>query len=52
MGLRQPDTAIEFLKSVVDDVHAMWHDEQVTFPQCEWIVFANETCLVRKPRIS
>jgi hypothetical protein len=48
MGLRQPGTTIELLKSVVDDVHAMWHDGEVTLPQCEWVVFANEACLIRK----
>ena len=48
MGLRQPGTTIEFLKSVVDDVHIMWHDGEVTLPHVEWLVFANETCLMRK----
>ena len=48
MGLGQPGTAIELLKSVVDDVHAMWHDGEVTLPQCEWVVFANEACVLRK----
>ena len=48
MGLRQPGTTIEFLKSVVDDVHIMWHDGEVTLPQVEWLVFANETCMMRK----
>jgi hypothetical protein len=48
MGLHQPGTTIELLKNVVDDVHAMWHDGEITLPQCEWVVFANETCLLRK----
>jgi len=48
MALRQPGTTIELLKNVVDDVHAMWHDGEITLPRCEWVVFANETCLIRK----
>jgi cephalosporin hydroxylase len=48
MGFRQPGTTIELLKKVIDDVHVMWHDGEVTLPQCEWVFFASETCLIRK----
>lgn len=48
MGLRQPGTTIEFLKNVVDDVNALWHDGEVTLPGCESLMFASETCLIRK----
>jgi Methyltransferase domain len=48
MRWRQPGTTIEFLKGVVDDVHAMWHEELVILPELTEIHFYNETCVLRK----
>lgn len=52
MAWRQPGTTVEFLKGVVDDVHAFWHDKPVMIRPCHSISFYQETCVLRKKRFS
>jgi hypothetical protein len=48
MTWRSPGTTIEFLKGVVDDVHAMWHEKFVTLKNVNAIYFFPETCVLQK----
>jgi precorrin-6B methylase 2 len=48
MAWRKPGTAVEFLKGVVDDVHAMWHDSYVLLQNVRSIHFYQETCVIQK----
>jgi hypothetical protein len=48
MAWRGPGTTIEFLKGIVDDVHAMWHEKFVTLKNVAGIYFFPETCVLRK----
>ena len=48
MAWRSPGSTVEFLKGVVDDVHAMWHDRFVSLAGVRSIHFYDETCLLKK----
>lgn len=48
MAWRAPGTTVEFLKGVVDDVHAMWHDRLVSLENVASIHFYPETCVIQK----
>ena len=48
MAWRNTGTTIEFLKGIVDDIHAMWHEELVTLRNVGSIYFYPETCVLKK----
>jgi len=50
MRWREPGTAVEFLKDVVDDVNAAWHDRPVVLPDLHSVAFFQEVCVLRKRR--
>jgi hypothetical protein len=48
MSYRNPASAIELLKGVVDDIHNQWHTHPTTLEHLEAAHFFNKTCLLRK----
>lgn len=48
MGWREPDTTVEFLKYVVDDIHVRYHEQPVTLADLESIQFYPEICVMRR----
>lgn len=48
MGWRKPDTTVELLKSVIDDVHARIHRQPTTLEELESIHFFSELCVMQK----
>ena len=48
MGWRKPETTVEFLKDVVDDIHEKLHKQAVTLPGLEFIHFYSELCVMRR----
>jgi predicted O-methyltransferase YrrM len=48
MGWREPETTVEFLKYVVDDIHEGHHKQAVTLPGIESMHFYPELCVMRR----
>lgn len=49
-GWRRPQTTVEFLKDVIDDVHQPLHGRQVTLEDMESIHFYYELCVIHRAR--
>jgi hypothetical protein len=47
-GWRQPGTAIEVLKDLVDDVNSYWHQRGARLPDVESVQFYPELCVISK----
>jgi predicted O-methyltransferase YrrM len=52
MAWREPDTTVESLKGVVDDVHASCHRQPTTLDDVESIHFHFALCAIRRSRLS
>jgi demethylmacrocin O-methyltransferase len=48
MGWRKPETTVELLKYVIDDVHVNIHKQPVTLAELESIQFFPELCIMRR----
>ena len=48
MGLRQPETTVEMLKDIVDDVHARFHRQPPSLDAVQSVHFHAGTCVIEK----